>query len=149
MTRPSDFDLCDSTWRRIASGHGDGALAMDFAPQERVVVLVWTLFGIVENGGFEYLFGSDLPGDPGYRLAVAAFRTIGCEEGAGVIEEAIALCPQAAEGDAQQRKAAFMAHPQEIRTSLATRLWALEEEMMKQLARYIQSTGLAGAGHVR
>jgi hypothetical protein len=48
--------LCNSTWARIVRRYGENANATDFDPTERPVVLVWTVTGIVGNGGFEYLF---------------------------------------------------------------------------------------------
>src|SRR5262245_63775631 len=91
--RQADWDLCDVTWRRATDRYGDTAVATDFSPTDRVVVLVWTAYGIVENGGFEYLFSSDLPGDPTYQLTLDAFRTIGSVAAASALEDALAAFP--------------------------------------------------------
>ncbi|MCI0411303.1 DMP19 family protein [bacterium] len=84
----SDWNLCQDTWQQIIDRYGENPSASDFTPREFVVVAVWTVSGIVGNGGFEYLFEGDLPGDTDYQLALMAFRTIGCEEAASTFEEA-------------------------------------------------------------
>jgi hypothetical protein len=132
------WELCNSAWRGIVDQHGDAARATDFAAHERVVVLVWTVMGIVDNGGFEYLFSSELPGDPGYRLSLAALRTIRCHGAADALEDALRVFPggQAPLDDAT-RKAMFDAHPEEERRRLASRFWQAHDAIVMKLAAYI------------
>ena len=67
MKEDPDFALCNGKWRAITDRYGDSAKATDFSEDERTVVLVWTVLGIVDNGGFRYLISSELPGDPQYK----------------------------------------------------------------------------------
>jgi hypothetical protein len=86
-----DFELCSLTVKEILKKHKHPILATDLSEEERVILLVWSVTGIIENGGFHYLFESELPGDPEYRLTVEAFKLIGCEEAMQAIEQALCL----------------------------------------------------------
>jgi len=131
--------LCNSTWQRIVDRYGENPKATDFSPKERPVVLVWTVTGIVENGGFEYLFGEDLPGDPGYQLAIEAFRTIGCKRATRALRDALRLFPDGkVPASVPRRRAVFRAHPDKKRDRLASRFWNAEAEIVTHLAAYIR-----------
>ena len=80
MDNLSDFELCNKTWKVISNKYGTSPSATDFTKFEQVVVLVWTVTGIIENGGFRYLFESELNGDRDFRLSMQAFNLIGCDE---------------------------------------------------------------------
>ncbi len=56
---------------------------------ERTIVLAWTARGIVGNGGFRYLFQGALDA----RAIAAAYWTLGLEDVANAVEEAIAAFP--------------------------------------------------------
>ena len=59
----------------------------------RAVVVVSNVQGIVENGGFEYLFEKDLAGQPPYSFVADAYREIGAHTAAECLEAAVALFP--------------------------------------------------------
>ena len=42
-----------------------------------MVVIVYSAWGIIENGGFEYFFESNFPGDPPYDVFAQAFSSVG------------------------------------------------------------------------
>src|SRR5262245_57944449 len=88
-----DINLCDRLFVRICEVHGNGADASSLSEEERTVYLVWGTLGVVGNGGFRYLFESDVPGDPDYALTRKAFETIGCREAAGALSQALAAFP--------------------------------------------------------
>jgi hypothetical protein len=44
------------------------------------VVIVYSAWGIIENGGFEYFFESNFPDDPPYDVFTEAFRNVGLDE---------------------------------------------------------------------
>ena len=137
------FRLCDSTWERITERHGDAATAADFSPAERVVVLVWTLTGIVGNGGIESLLSSDLPGDPGYLLSREAFKTIGCEAAAQALADVAALFPgNKIPGDQHLRRTLLAEHPEATRDAISGRFFELEDAITARLAEYIRKEGL-------
>jgi hypothetical protein len=43
----------------------------------RMVVIVYSAWGLIENGGFQYFFESNFPGDPPYDVFTQAFRSVG------------------------------------------------------------------------
>jgi hypothetical protein len=133
------WDLCQATWKSIVDRYGESAMATDFTPRERVVVAVWTVSGIVGNGGFEYLFGSELPGDPDYQLSLDAFRAIGCDEAVAAFEGALCLFPGGVvPHDDEERATAFATNPEHLRTALASRFWATDDIMVTKLAAFIR-----------
>lgn len=135
----NDWNLCHETWQGIIDRYDENPTASDFTPRELVVVAVWTVSGIIGNGGFEYLFEGDLPGDPDYRLALSAFRTIGCEEAFSAFEDALGLFPGGVTPeDIDERVKAYQSNPAEVRVSLATRFWAADEKIVTKLAAYIR-----------
>jgi hypothetical protein len=62
-------------------------------PQCRDVVLVYSAWGIIENGGFEYFFEADFPGNPAFEVFTNAFRGVGLEEIASDFSDLVALFP--------------------------------------------------------
>ena len=42
-----------------------------------MVVIVYSAWGLIENGGFQYFFESNFPGDPPYDVFTQAFRSVG------------------------------------------------------------------------
>ena len=64
------FTICNNTWKNIINKYGEAAIATDFNESERVIALVWTVTGIIGNGGFEYLFSSNLPSDENYKYTL-------------------------------------------------------------------------------
>lgn len=43
----------------------------------RMVVIVYSAWGLIENGGFQYFFESNFPGDPSYETFTQAFNSVG------------------------------------------------------------------------
>jgi hypothetical protein len=135
----TDWNLCQNTWQSIIDRHGESPTANDFNSREFVIVAVWTVYGIVDNGGFEYLFEGDLPGDPGYQRSLAAFRTIGCAEALWAFEEALSLFPGGVvPKDSDERNEVFRANPEAIRNAIACRFWDSNDEIVSKLAEYIR-----------
>lgn len=52
----------------------------------QTVILVFIGQGVIDNGGLEYFYENDFPGQPSYDVIVAAFRRIGAEAVADCIE---------------------------------------------------------------
>jgi hypothetical protein len=146
--REVDWNVCNEAWRSILQRRGGDAKATDFGTRERVVLLAWTVYGIVGNGGFEYLFSSDLPGDPTYRLSVEAFRAIDCEVPAKALEAALATFPDGTPpADEAERAAVFSSQPEEKRDALARDFLEAERQIERQLAAYIRKHRLSAIGH--
>src|SRR4051812_44953511 len=88
-----DFELCSGVFKHIADRHGNELNVDEETEPERVVTLVWHSYGIIGNGGFQYLFEGTFNGDPGFVLTAAAFRRIRCAGAAEAFEEALAMFP--------------------------------------------------------
>jgi hypothetical protein len=88
----SDFDLCNGVYSLLVGRYGDDLAAL---PAEgKVVLWTWHASGIIGNGGFQYLFEGVFETDPYYAGTLAAFRTIGTQECAGALEEALQVFPR-------------------------------------------------------
>lgn len=59
----------------------------------RTVVIVYSAHGIIDNGGLQYFFEADFPGNPPYSVFVDAYRAIGAEAEATALAEAVKLFP--------------------------------------------------------
>lgn len=69
-----DFDLCNGVFSRFADFHNQIDVDL-YSQEERVITLAWHASGLINNGGFEYLFEGWFTGDPGYVFTAAAFKT--------------------------------------------------------------------------
>ena len=77
-------------------------------PPVRTVVLVHAAQGLIDNGGLQYFFESDFPGQPPYSVFVEAYRTIGANGEAQVLADAVKLFPFAAPHRFQARRDKFL-----------------------------------------
>jgi hypothetical protein len=75
----------------------------------RTVVLVHAVQGIIDNGGLQYFFESDFPGQPPYSIFVDAYRVIGAKEEANALADAVNLFPFANPHRFQTRRDKFLA----------------------------------------
>lgn len=133
-----DFDICNNTWENIGKRYKHRSLASEFSEKERVVVMVWTVFGIIGNGGFEFLFESKLPGDPNYQYTLYAFEKIGCTEAVKVIKQALSLFDNGTPPpDDRVRIKQYLKHQENIRNQINFKFWDLKPEIIKNLANYI------------
>lgn len=68
----------------------EGALSNLPEPLQNFL-LVYSAQGLIDNGGFQYFFEMDWPGNPEYVVFSKAYRAIGAEDAAHCIEQAAAL----------------------------------------------------------
>lgn len=59
----------------------------------RVVTIVYSAQGIIDNGGLQYFFEADFPGKPPYTVFVEAYEAIGLHDAAALLAQAVALFP--------------------------------------------------------
>jgi hypothetical protein len=59
----------------------------------QTLILVDSCQGIIDNGGLEYLFENDFPGNAPYSLLVEAFRRVGAEAVASCIAQSSLMFP--------------------------------------------------------
>jgi hypothetical protein len=136
-----DFDLCSGTYENIISRTQKASpLATDFSEEERVVILVWYAMGEIDNGGFHYLFESALPGDLYYHFTLEAYKQIGCDSAVEAFEQALRLFPnRKPPTDDYQRIQEYEKYPEEIRNAIDSRFWKGDNDIVKNLAKYIRA----------
>ncbi len=59
----------------------------------RIVVIIISAQGVIDNGGLQYFLEEDFPNNPPYSVFVDAYRTIGVGAAADAIAAAVALFP--------------------------------------------------------
>jgi hypothetical protein len=94
LTDPIDSSLCDRLFVRMAERYGNELDVTDETEQERTVSLVWQSYGIIGNGGFQYLLERDFKGDPGFRETANSYRRIGCKTAAACFDRLFASFPK-------------------------------------------------------
>lgn len=141
----SDFAICDTACKRIVERHGNDALATNFSEEERVVALVWSVSGVVENGGFRYLLATPPPGDPYLEHTIKAFERIGCYEAVKAIKDVLCLFPDCRPPeDKGLRIEQYESYPEETRNAIDSRFWDQLDNITKLLANYIRQVKLPG-----
>src|SRR3989304_1146344 len=140
-----DFDVCNVVFQCIGDRYDHMIVADKYSNEERVVMLVWHATGIIENGGFEYLFEGDFPGDPGFRLTAQAFEQINCEQAATAFREAMALFPNSqVPEDIKVRQKLYKSIPESVREKINEKFFhadwekAGEFRLRHKLAEYIR-----------
>jgi len=134
-----DFELCSRVCGNITKRQGVKAMAQDFSEQERVVALVWTVTGIIENGGFHYLFESCLPGDPYFKHTLMAFEKIGCNQAVNIFKRALSIFPNCEPPiDDSLRIGQYENLSEKIRNGTDTDFWQEMDSITRLLAAYIR-----------
>jgi hypothetical protein len=83
--------MVNATHDRILKRFGDNVNPSRIPEQHRTVLLVLHAHGIIGNGGFQYLFEGDFPGDPEYLLTRQAYKTIGATRACTAFQKAFAV----------------------------------------------------------
>jgi hypothetical protein len=101
---------------------------------------VWTVTGIIGNGGFKYLFSSPLPGDDDYAFTIEAFNRIGCIKVAETIKDAVALLNNRLFADEHGWLPEIK--KEEMRDFFDFEFWEEDDNITTCLADYIREIGL-------
>lgn len=136
----SDFDLCCEVSKRIDRRYPDDVSATEFTEEERVVQLVMLTWGIIDNGGFNYLFEADIVGDPFYELCAQAYETIGSIAAAEAFRKALAQFPNSKPPtDRKERIRHYRRGSGDKRGEIDTAFFHADDEIRGCLAKYIRS----------
>jgi len=139
----NDFELCCEVSKKVATKYGGRTQAIIYPENERVVVLVWTAAGIIENGGFRYLFGSVLPGDAKCAHTIIALTRIGCVKAAEIVQRAVCLFPDCLPHRYDvERIRWYESQPEDIKVLLDTEFLNELDNITTGLAKYIRELGL-------
>jgi hypothetical protein len=135
-----DFELCDALYGRIVEAHHNDVHAARLGEEERVVFLVWGAFGVINNGGFQYLFEHRVKGDPDFALSARAFREIGCAEAAEAFERTLALFPGSRPPrDVDRRLRLYNSRIASRPTEMDRQFFRAEASITRSLANYIRT----------
>jgi hypothetical protein len=74
--------IAEAFERAVALLHAQEGNILALPEVAQTVLFVHAARGLIENGGLEYFFEDDFPGQPAYDRFAAAFRTIGAAEAA-------------------------------------------------------------------
>lgn len=87
----------------------------------RTVVIVYSAWGIIGNGGFQYFFENNFEGDPAFEVFTQAFRDVGLEEIALRFTELVASFPFDDPHKSSQKRQAFLeASPPEFTAAMTS-----------------------------
>lgn len=142
LTKANDFDLVDGTFVKIGARYGHWVDATQYTPEERVIMLVWHSGGIIDNGGFEYLFAGDFDGDPEFKLTAEAYQQVGLTRGYEAFQEAFSLFPEGKiPHDSEERIRQYTKVSESEREKINEKHWqdGWDRLREKKLAQYIRS----------
>jgi hypothetical protein len=135
-----DFKLCDTLFGRILAAHHNRVDAARLNEEEQVVFLVWGAFGVIENGGFQYLFEHQLKGDPDFARTARAFHEIGCVEAAEAFQRTLALFPNSRPPrDIDKRLKLYNSRIASRPTEMDRQFFRAKKSITRCLANYIRS----------
>ncbi len=89
----ADGKLADKTFDKLMKHYGKEPNLSRMPEPHRTVLLAYHVHGIIGNGGFQYLFEADLPGDPELVYTRQAFKTIKAQKASEAFEKALAVFP--------------------------------------------------------
>lgn len=138
--RLSDEELIDAVYDKIVSHYNNWINASILDPLERVVVLVTHISGIVDNGGFEFLFSGSFEGDPGFKHSVEAHKIAGLDCGYEAFREALDTFSGDVPSDPAECIRQYELNSEGMRIKVNSKYWdeGLEGVREKKLAEYIR-----------
>lgn len=134
-----DFELCDGLFKFMLKHYGQDFDVSKCKEQDQVVILVWHASGIIDNGGFQYLFEGDFKGDAGFAKTAGAYKTVKAAKCAEAVEEALALFPGSMPPlDIEKRLKVYQAVNAAKRQEIDNRFFGESKEIKTLLAKYIR-----------
>ncbi|MFO0936977.1 MAG: DUF4375 domain-containing protein [Gemmataceae bacterium] len=134
-----DFELCDELFKLMIQHYGEDFDVSKCNENDQTVILVWHATGIIDNGGFQFLFEGNLNGDLFFTRTVAAFKTIKAFKCAEAFDEALKLFPGSQPPqDISKRLKVYQAIPAAKRKAIDVKFFSESKEMPMILAKYIR-----------
>lgn len=140
LAKTDDFDLCDGVFCALT----DITDRMDCAATESdpvwTVVLVWGSAGLIENGGFCWLFESASREDPGFLITAVAYKTIDLPEAFAAFQAAFGLfSDHRLPADREKLFRIYLSHPEEVREAVDRQFFEINDDIPRYLAKFIRS----------
>ena len=87
-------DAIDTAYEQATKKlHGVGDDIAKLPKSVSTFLLVYSAQGVIDNGGYQYFFESDWPGNPAYSTFIDAYREIGCEQQAADFARVVSSFP--------------------------------------------------------
>ena len=129
----ANFWLIDETFARIVEKEKKkGARAL--SDPERVVGLIWHVYGIIGNGGLPYFFEFTF----NVEEVALAYEALGMKKSASILRKAIAKFPNARRPADFKKFIEFINEHEVFFNSLSTRFWETQADIEEVLASYIR-----------
>lgn len=145
--RLDDAELVDAIYEKINSHYSNWIDASKLHPLERVIVLVVHVSGIIDNGGFEYLFSGSFEGDSSFQHSMDAHKLACLDRGYEAFREAIDLFAGDIPADPSNRIRQYETKSEVVRMEINSKYWdeGVEGLREKKLAEFIRehSAGFA------
>lgn len=139
LATQDDFELCDQLFLRLVDRYGEDFDVSKCQEKEQVVVLVWHASGIIDNGGFQYLFEGNFKGDPHFAKTAAAFKTIKAAKCAEAAQEALKLFPDSKPPtDIAKRLKLYESVSAAKREAIDAKFFSQSKDIRTILANYIR-----------
>lgn len=140
LAEADDFKLCDGVFSAITGHHGRDIDAAALPEPERVVLLVWHTSGIIDNGGFRYLFEGNLDGDPDFALSAASYAAIGATQAAEAFRQTLATFPGSRPPrDVKKRLRFYLENSPRWPTDQDNQFFSAGDEIRACLAAYVRA----------
>jgi len=135
-------ELFSVVFDRIVRRYGGDLNVMDLKEHERVFLLAYDAWGIIGNGGFNYLFERNIRGDLHFEETAAAFTAIGCEAAAEAFAKVFRLFPDGQPPeDVGERLRLYRRGPGERRGPFDEQFFSADKEIQRCLLAYVQAHG--------
>ena len=135
-----DFKLCGELYTRLIKHYGKDIDLSKCKRKHQVVLLVWYATGIIDNGGFQYLFEGKFKGDPHFLKTAAAFKAVKAKKCAKAAEEALKLFPNSKPpADLEKRLTIYQSHRLAKRLAIDDKFFSESSKIPKLLAKYIRA----------
>jgi hypothetical protein len=140
LSTKNDFSLCNKLYRRLVEHYGgDDFDVSSCADEHQVCILAWQATGIIDNGGFRYLFEGYFRGDPYFERTAAAFRAVKALRCADAFAEALGLFRfSMPPRDLDVREKVYLSKSESQRDAIDSKFWSESEDVPKLLAKYIR-----------
>ncbi|RYZ04398.1 MAG: DUF4375 domain-containing protein [Myxococcales bacterium] len=140
LSEPDDSKLCLGVFERLRETRDESVSAAAWPEHERVVALAIETSAIIGNGGFSFLFGSELAVDPTYLLSLRALDAVKAEAAARAYRDALELFPKGSvPADLEHRRRAIEELDEAQLAEIDRRFLYAQDELYGDVAAYIRA----------
>jgi|GEM_PF-6022586 len=136
----SNNSIVDVVFSSILQKYGSHIDVSLYHPQEVIVVLVVHSSGLIDNGGFEYLFSASFDGDSDFKITAQSHLELGLQLGYKSFQEAFSTFPgNVIPFDPTDRLSQYEQADKDFRIKINKRYWKEDEDggRQKKMEEYI------------